>query len=53
MYRSVIYSSSLSRREARWRRVRRRGGAVAPRLAVLAMTASGAAFALAVLERFV
>lgn len=51
MYRSVIYASSLSRREARWRRVRRRGGAAAPRLAVLAMSLSAAAFAITVLER--
>lgn len=53
MYRSVIYASSLSRREARWRRVRRRGGAAAPRLAMLAMGLSGAAFAVTVLERLV
>jgi hypothetical protein len=52
MYRSVIYASSLSRREARWRRVRRRGGAAAPRLAVLVMSLSAAAFAVTVLERF-
>ena len=51
MYRSVIYASSLSRREARWRRVRRRGGAAAPGLAVAAMCLSAGAFAVAVLER--
>lgn len=51
MYRSVIYASSLSRREARWRRVRRRGGAAAPGLAVLAMCASAFAFVVVVVER--
>ncbi len=53
MYRSVIYASSLSRREARWRRVRRRGGAAAPGLAVGVMGLSAIAFAVTVLERLI
>jgi len=51
--RPVIYSSSLSRREARLRRARRRGWVLGPRLATLAMSASACAFGLVVFERLV
>ncbi|HVP02783.1 MAG TPA: hypothetical protein VMT10_09455 [Solirubrobacteraceae bacterium] len=47
----VIYSSSVTRRQARWRRVRRRSMRFGPRLAMLVMWGSLAAFAVAVIER--
>ena len=53
MQRSVIYASSMSRREARWRRLRRRGFIAAPGLAMIAMCASGAIFAITVIERLI
>ncbi len=51
MGRPVIYASTVTRRQARWRRARRRGTLLGPRLAVLAMAGSACAFAAAVLER--
>ncbi len=47
----VIYASTVTRRQARWRRVRRRGALFGPRLAMLVMWASATAFAVAVIER--
>jgi hypothetical protein len=49
--RPIIYASPISRREARWRRVRRRGWFLGPRLAMFAACASACAFAVAVFER--
>jgi hypothetical protein len=49
--RPVIYASTISRREARWRRARRRGWVLGPRLAMLAASASACAFAFVVFER--
>jgi hypothetical protein len=51
MDRPIIYASSVTRRQARWRRARRRGGLLGPRLAMLALSASACAFAVTVLER--
>ena len=51
MDRPIIYASSVTRRQARWRRARRRGGLLGPRLAMLALSASACAFAITVLER--
>ena len=53
MERSVIYASSVTRRQARWRRARRRSTLLGPRLAMAALGASACAFAITVLERFV
>jgi hypothetical protein len=53
MGRPVIYASSLSRRQVRQRRARRRSAALGPRLALLALWGSLAAFAVAVTERLV
>jgi hypothetical protein len=47
----VIYASSVTRRQARWRRVRRRGVLFGPRLAMLVLWGSLAAFTVAVIER--
>lgn len=51
MGRPVIYASTLTRREVRLRRARRRGTVLGPRLAVLAVWGSVAAFAIVVIER--
>lgn len=51
--RPVIYASSLSRRQVRLRRVRRRSWTLGPRLATLAASASACAFALVVFDRLV
>jgi hypothetical protein len=51
--RPVIYASSLSRRQARMRRVRRRSWTLGPRLATLAASASACAFALMLFSRLV
>ena len=51
MGRPVIYASSVTRRQARWRRARRRGILLGPRLAMLVMWGSVAAFGVVVLER--
>jgi hypothetical protein len=51
MDRPIIYASSVTRRQARWRRARRRGTLLGPRLAMLAVGASACAFAITVLER--
>lgn len=51
MGRPVIYASTVTRRQARWRRARRRGWLLGPRLAMLVMWASAVAFAVAVFER--
>lgn len=51
MGRPVIYASTLTRREVRLRRARRRGWALGPRLAGLALWGSLAAFAVVVVER--
>jgi len=46
----VIYASSVTRRQARWRRVRRRGVLFGPRLAMLVMWGSATAFVVAVIQ---
>lgn len=51
MDRPVIYASSLTRRQARLRRGRRRGMLLGPRLAMLALVASSCGFTIAVLAR--
>jgi hypothetical protein len=51
MGRPVIYASTLSRRQVRLRRARRRSWLLGPRLAMVAMWGSLAAFAIAVTER--
>ncbi len=51
MDRPIIYASSVTRRQARWRRARRRGSLLGPRLAMVVLGASVCAFAVTVLER--
>lgn len=51
MGRPVIYASTLTRREVRLRRARRRGVVLGPRLAALAVWGSATAFAIVVIER--
>jgi hypothetical protein len=51
MDRPVIYASSVTRRQARWRRARRRSVLLGPRLAMIALAGSACAFAVSVLER--
>ncbi len=50
MSRPVIYASSLTRRQARWRRARRRGALFGPRLATLVLWLSATAFAVVVIQ---
>lgn len=51
MDRPVIYASSVTRRQARWRRARRRSVLFGPRLAMLALGASVFAFAITVVQQ--
>ena len=51
MARPVIYASTLTRRQARIRRARRRSFQLGPRVAMLALWLSASAFAVAVIER--
>lgn len=51
MDRPIIYASSVTRRQARWRRARRRSSLLGPRLAMVALAASACAFGVTVLER--
>jgi hypothetical protein len=51
MDRPVIYASSVTRRQARWRRARRRSVLLGPRLAMIALAGSACVFAVSVLER--
>ncbi len=51
MDRPIIYASSVTRRQARLRRARRRSVLLGPRLAMLVLAASACAFAITVMER--
>ncbi|HEY5143617.1 MAG TPA: hypothetical protein VII98_08960 [Solirubrobacteraceae bacterium] len=46
----VTYASTVTRRQARWRRARRRGALFGPRLAMLVMWGSATAFVVVVIE---